>query len=71
MSGLVSSTSHFNSSHIIFPPTPIPYMQTEAFNASFQSSLRYGAPLENFSPITYPSHEGVIPLWDREPLLLQ
>ena len=71
MGGLVSSTTHFSSSDIVFPPTPIPYTQTEAFNASFQPSLRYGAPLENFSPITYPSHEGVIPLWDREPPLLQ
>ena len=53
--GLVSLTSHFESSHIVFPPTPIPYTQTEAFNASFQPLLRYGASLENFSPITYPS----------------
>ena len=71
MGGLVSSTTHFSSSHIIFPPTPIPYTQTEAFNASFQPSLRYGAPLEHFSSITYPSHEGVIPLWDRESPLIQ
>ena len=25
MGGLISSTSHFSSSHIVFPPTPIPY----------------------------------------------
>ena len=71
MGGLISSTSHFDSSHIVFPPTPIPYTQTEAFNASFQPSLRYGAPLENFSSITYPSHEGVTPLRDRDPPLIQ
>ena len=71
MGGLVSSMTHFSSSTIVFPPTPIPYTQTEAFNASFQPSLRYGTPLENFSPITYPSHEGVIPLRDREPSLIQ
>ena len=33
--------------------------------------LRYGAALENFSPITYPSYEGVIPLRDREQPLIQ
>ena len=68
---LVSSTTHFSSSNIIFPPTPIPYTYTEAFNASSQPSLRYDAPLENSTPITYPSHEGVIPLQDREPPLVQ
>ena len=71
MSGLISSTSHFSSSDIIFAPTPIPHTQTEAFNASFQPSLRYGAPSEMFSPITYPSHKGVIPLRDRGLLLIQ
>ena len=71
MGGLIASTSHFESSHIVFPPTPIPYTHTEAFNALFQPSLRYGAPLENFSPITYPSHEGVIPSQDRDLLLIQ
>ena len=71
MGGLVSSTTHFSSSNIVFPPIPIPYTQTEAFHASFQPSLRYGAPLETFSPITYPSHEGVILLRDREPPLIQ
>ena len=60
MGGLISSTTHFSSSAIVFPPLPIPYTQTEAFNASFQPSLRYGALLENFSPIIYPSHEGVM-----------
>ena len=71
MGGLVSSMSHFSSSDIIFPPTPIPYTQTKAFNTSYQPSLRYGAPLERFSPITYPSHKEVIPLWDRGQLLIQ
>ena len=71
MGGLVSSTSHFSSSNIVFLPTPIPYTQTEAFNASFQPSLRYGAPLEISSSLTYPSHEGVIPLRDRESPLIQ
>ena len=71
MSRLISSTSHFNSSYIVFPPTPIPYTQTEAFNASFQPLLRYGAPLETFTPITYPSHERVTPLQDRELPLIQ
>ena len=71
MGGLVSSTSHFSSSDIVFPSIPIPYTQTEAFNASFQPSLRYGAPLQDFSPTTYPSHEGVIPLRDRELPLIQ
>ena len=71
MGRLVSSTSHFSSSHIVFPPTPISYTQTEVFNASFQPLLRYGAPLENFSPITYPSHEGVIPTRDRDLPLIQ
>ena len=71
MGGLVSSTSHFSSSNIVFPPTPIPYTQTEAFHASFQPLLKYGAPLETFSPTTYPSHEEVIPLRDRELPLIQ
>ena len=69
--GLISSMSHFSSHDIVFPPTPIPYTQTEAFNASFQSSLRYGAPLEISSPATYFSHEGVIYLQDRGQLLIQ
>ena len=47
------------------------YIHTEAFNASFQPLLRYGAPLEKFSPIIYSSHEGVIPLRDRELPLIQ
>ena len=71
MGGLVSSTSYFSSSNIIFPPTPIPYTQTETFNASFQPLLRYGAPLENFSFTTYSSHKEVVPLQDRELPLIQ
>ena len=71
MGGLISSTSHFSSSNIVFPPTSIPYTQTEAFHTSFQPSLRYGAPLEISSPITNPSHKRLIPLRDREQLLIQ
>ena len=71
LGGLISSTSHFSSQNIVFPPTPIPYTQTEAFNASFQPSLRYGAPLEDFSPIVNPSHKGVLPTRDRDIPLLQ
>ena len=62
MDGLVSSTSHLSSYNIIFPPTPILYTQTEAFNASFQPSLRHNAPLKTIVLTTYPSHEGVTPL---------
>ena len=71
MGGLISSMSHFSSHEIIFPPTPISYTQTEAFNASFQPLLRYGASLETSSPITYPSYKGVTPLWNRGQLLYQ
>ena len=71
MGGLISSMSHFSSSNIVFPSTPIPYTQTKAFNTSFQPLLRYGAPLETSSPITYSSHEGVIPLRDRGQPLIQ
>ena len=66
MGGLISSMSHFSSHEIIFPPTPISYTQTEAFNASFQPLLRHGSSLETFVPTTYPSYEGVTPLWDKE-----
>ena len=71
MSGLVSSTSHFFSSNIVFPPTPISYTQNKVFNASFQPFLRYDAPLEISSPITYPSHEVVTSLRDRGQPLIQ
>ena len=71
MGRLISSTSHFSSSEIVFPPTPISYTQTKAFNVSFQTLLRYDAPLENFSPVSYSLHEGVILLRDREQPLIQ
>ena len=71
MGRLMSSTSYFSSHGTGFPSSTISYTQTEAFHASFQPLLRYGAPLEAFVPTTYPLYKGVTPLWDRGQLLFK